>query len=616
MSLDAAKTRILANTPLESLIGEDTKVSHKAGRATALCPFHSEKSPSFIIYEDHYHCFGCQAHGDAITYAREKKGLGFMDALRFLAEKYHISAPELDQSHRDQEETHKMARLFRALTAAQSLFQENLLRNGQGNPALQYLTNRGFTTEAIGELGFGYSPDDGRHMIGKLQAQGFGQQELDACSLVFQSSRTQKYYDFLRHRITIPIHDSHGRIIGFGGRSLGDEKPKYKNSRDTLLFDKSRVIFGLHKARPHMRSKNRALLVEGYMDTLSLWQYGFGEAVACMGTATTLTHLKTLSHATSTLYLLFDADQGGRNANLRTVSLAIQTPHLAIKVAKLPAGHDPDSFVRAHGADALEQVLAESQDLLTYAIKERLANAHQMEVPHLITNEFSTWIRSISEPVYRSYVIGQLADISGVPRQTIEAQCRTGQQPQAPSTRESSQEPTKPPLPKQTPIEALSRQEYELLGHLFFAEPESLPVDEYRQWLQGTLTWHPLWQELAEGFLAALGSGAPPSQADISLWPAIVNPKVLATLERLKEDAALFVIPAGGTRDTSLAKIKREYETQKLYQTRQQLKEKLSASAAAPQSTDEIRQILEAVKAVNLKLKQLQSLTGATVSSN
>ena len=285
MSVEIAKKRILDKVPLGSLIGEQIQLSMRSGRQVGLCPFHQEKSPSFTIFDDHYFCFGCRARGDAIEYVRHVQGLNFIEALKYLAEKYSVDAPELEDSRKAQESREESSKLYRILQTAQEYFLTNLERNGRH--VKEYLINRGFKEDVIKEYGFGFAPDHSMGLVSHLLKLGFSLQDATTASVATQSQRDHKTYDFFRNRLMIPIKDHHGRLIAYGGRTMGDDPAKYKNSRETPLFDKSHTLYGLDRAKEHIRRKRRAIVVEGYMDALQLWNHGFGETVACLGTALT-----------------------------------------------------------------------------------------------------------------------------------------------------------------------------------------------------------------------------------------------------------------------------------------------------------------------------------------
>ncbi|MBM4253771.1 MAG: DNA primase, partial [Deltaproteobacteria bacterium] len=343
-ALQDVKTRILTRVNLETVIGEKVRLENSGGRLKGLCPFHNEKSPSFVLYGDSFYCFGCKKSGDAITFVRETEGLGFVDALKHLAGKYGIEAPELEAALSRRGGRRQEASLHAMMQAAQEFYVAER-QSPAGQAASDYLLARGFSAANIDAYGFGMTPRESYGLVRHLRQKGFREEDMISCSLATASARDGRALDFLRGRVTIPIRDQHGRVIGFGGRTMDGAQPKYLNSRETALFDKSHTLFGFDAARTAMRSRGRAIVVEGYMDTLQLWQSGFPEAVACLGTAFTSAQLKLMKAATAAVVLLFDGDSAGQKATLSAVRVALSVPEIQVKAAVLPPGEDPDSFV-------------------------------------------------------------------------------------------------------------------------------------------------------------------------------------------------------------------------------------------------------------------------------
>ena len=413
MSTEIAKQRILQRVPLSDLIGEKVRLKQKGGRYSGCCPFHDDASPSFYIFDDHYYCFGCHARGDAITFVREQQGLSFIEALRFLAQKYGIEAPELENPSQDRAQRQSEASLYKICAASLQIFQTQL-QSQDGAIARDYLINSGFQPDFIEKHQFGLSSKDPQHLVQHLLRQGFQVSDLITSSVANSSQYDKRAYDFFTARLMIPIYDLYGRVVAFGGRTLGDEQPKYKNSRETPLFDKSHVLYGLHIARDSIRKQRRAIVCEGYMDVLQLWQGGTSYSVACLGTALTIHHLRRLASLTPRVFLIFDGDRAGRAATLRTVSLALEVPQTEFKVVILPANHDPDTFIRAHGAQALEELLGTAQNLLEFAIQARISETHELGIPDLISKEFVPWLLSIPDSIKRNYLAHKIADLTGV----------------------------------------------------------------------------------------------------------------------------------------------------------------------------------------------------------
>ncbi|CAN5273225.1 hypothetical protein BH10PSE13_BH10PSE13_01680 [soil metagenome] len=350
-------------TTLSTLIGKSIKVT-KAGREyKACCPFHNEKTPSFTINDEKgfYHCFGCGAHGDAIRWMTDQRGLGFMDAVKELADTAGLTLPAPDpQAARRAEEAKT---LHDVMAAAQDWFVAQL--NGiDGAEARAYLDKRGMTAETIARFGFGYAPDS----RGKLKAALKEYDEallVEAGMLIQPEDAKRESYDRFRGRLMIPIRDARGRVIAFGGRILGTGEPKYLNSPDTPLFDKGRTLYNIDKAAPAARKSNRMIVVEGYMDAIALAQAGFEDVVAPLGTALTEQQIERLWSMVETPVLCFDGDSAGQRAADRAMLRAVPMlkPGYSLSVASLPVGIDPDDLVKMKGPAAFQLILDSAEPL-------------------------------------------------------------------------------------------------------------------------------------------------------------------------------------------------------------------------------------------------------------
>ena len=340
---------------LSAVIAPSVKLI-KAGREfKACCPFHNEKTPSFTVNDEKhfYHCFGCGAHGDAIRFLTEAKGLQFMDAVKELAGKAGMEVPAPDPKMREKAE--RSAGLHEVMEAAQSWFTEQL-DGVEGGEARKYLKERGISDATRKRFGFGFAPD----ARGKLRQalEKFGIDKLVEAGLLIEAEGKQPY-DRFRGRLTYPIKDPRGRVIAFSARILGQGEPKYLNSPDTPLFDKGRTLFNLDLAAPASRKAGRILIVEGQMDAIALDQAGIGEVVAPLGTALTESQLERLWRLEEAPICCFDGDSAGQKAAVRAALRAL--PHLSpertLRFVALPAGQDPDDVVRTGGRDAFDALL-------------------------------------------------------------------------------------------------------------------------------------------------------------------------------------------------------------------------------------------------------------------
>ncbi|NBC88758.1 MAG: DNA primase [Alphaproteobacteria bacterium] len=358
------KDELRARITLSSVIRRTTKLT-KAGREwKACCPFHSENTPSFTVSDDKgfYHCFGCGAHGDVISWMVEQRGLSFMDAIRELAAEAGMEVPAPDPVAAKKAE--QRASLIDVTSAAQDFFAGQLAGDA-GRTAREYLKGRGFSDATLREFGFGYAPDDRQALARALS--GFEEDMLVETGMRIRTDDSTTY-DRFRGRVMLPIQDARGRVIAFGGRILEkrDGVAKYLNSPDTPLFDKGRTLYNLHRAAPAARQTGRVIVVEGYMDVVALAQAGFADAVAPLGTALTETQLELLWRLVERPILCFDGDAAGQKAAMRAIGRALPLlgPARTLAILRLPAGNDPDDLLREKGPQAMEALLAEPATLL------------------------------------------------------------------------------------------------------------------------------------------------------------------------------------------------------------------------------------------------------------
>lgn len=611
MSFESAKQRILAKASLADLIGADLKLERRSGRLVGLCPFHDEKSPSFTIFDDNYFCFGCRANGDAIEYVRKTRGLGFIESLKFLADKFGVNAPELEQNRQSDDERRKTANLYKVLRLSHDYFIQNI--QTERERIYPYLKGRGFQEDAIKNFEFGYAPDNPNGLVSHLLKHGVALEDAITASVATRSQKDRRAYDFYIDRLMIPIRDHHGRLIAFGGRAMGDHPAKYKNSRESPLFDKSTVLYGLHEARTAIRTKQRAIVVEGYMDALQLRNYGFEETVACLGTAVTAFHLQRLSQLTKEVIFLFDGDEAGERAGLRAVNFALDIPRSQFKMARLPKGQDPDSFLLELGSAAMEELLVQGTELLDYAITSRLQSSHDLAIPDLIDSELIPWLKTVKDPLKRSFLVGKIASYSGIERAAIEKTLESRQKAKTSDEKKpiegarasDHQQKIKNEDAAEKKSRALTRKltavEYDFLGHLFHAKPGEIDIVEVQSYLQLDLELESLWLELAEEFVKALKRGNSPAELDKSTWQTSSELAVVYLLDSFVEKNEAFFCQSGDARNGLLMKLSRVMRRKQLETTRQSLKSRLTDASA-----DEQLQILTAITKLNGEIKSLE----------
>ncbi len=397
------------------------------GEYKALCPFHDERTPSFTVSTDKqfYHCFGCGAHGTAIGFVMAQDGLEFPAAIEELA---HLAGMEVPREAASQpRESHQ--RLYSALDAAQNWFVTQLRSSP---PARDYLAGRGFDAATIDEFGIGYAPDEWQALADHLGKAGFGAEELEQAGLV--TRRDGRVTDKFRDRVMFPIHDRRGRVIAFGGRSLGERGPKYMNSPETPVFHKGRELYRLYQVR-RGGLPERILVVEGYMDAAALHQFGFPQAVATLGTSVTPDHVEFLFRASPLVVFCFDGDRAGRQAAWRGLEAALpmMKNNRELRFLFLPEGEDPDSLVRGQGRAALEALIDQARPLSGYFF-DRLA-----EKLDLRTLEGKARLVALAEPHLAKLPAGPFADLM-----RAELQRRAGHagqmrpaEPEAPAPRQA-----------------------------------------------------------------------------------------------------------------------------------------------------------------------------------
>jgi DNA primase len=352
-----------ARTTLSGIIAPSVKLLRAGREWKACCPFHNEKTPSFTVNDDKgfYHCFGCGAHGDAIRFLTDNRGMPFMDAVKELAGKAGLDVPAPDP--RAQERSERASTLTDVMGEVARWFAEQL--NGiAGANARDYLKRRGIDPATVARFAIGLAPDS-RNAL-KRALTHLGEDKLVETGMLIQPEEAGKdSYDRFRGRLMIPIRDPRGRVIAFGGRILGEGEPKYLNSPDTPLFDKGRTLYNIDRASPASRAAKRLIVVEGYMDVIALDRAGIAEVVAPNGTAVTETQLERMWRLDPAPILCFDGDNAGRKAAIRAAVRAL--PHIApertLRFVELPAGQDPDDVVRSGGKQAIEALLAKAEPL-------------------------------------------------------------------------------------------------------------------------------------------------------------------------------------------------------------------------------------------------------------
>jgi DNA primase len=431
---------LLSRVDIVDVVGRHVELKKAGINHKGLCPFHGEKTPSFIVSPSRqtYHCFGCGVHGDAIRFLVEHGGLPFPEAVRELAQQVGLQVPEDDTDPAERERARQARARQLSLTDVLDKAAAHYRAQLKASPrAIDYLKRRGLTGRIAARFGLGYAPEGWRSL-----ASAFPRYDdpllADAGLVIVQGDEgpDQKRYDRFRDRVMFPIRNVKGEVIGFGGRVIDGGEPKYLNSPETPVFSKGRELYGLFEARHALRERGCAIVVEGYMDVVALAQWGFGNAVATLGTACTAEHVQKLFRHTDTVVFAFDGDAAGRRAAGRALEAAL--PHAtdvrSVRFLFLPPEHDPDSYVRELGPEAFEQALAQAVPLSRQLI------AHAADGLDLGSAEGRARMLALARPLWaqlpdgllRGQVLAALAEAGGL---GTEALREAWQHAAAPSSR-------------------------------------------------------------------------------------------------------------------------------------------------------------------------------------
>lgn len=416
---DEIKNRVRESTDIVRIIGESVELRKAGVNYVGLCPFHAEKTPSFSVNpgRQFFHCFGCGESGDAFSFMMKYHRLSFPEALKELARRAGIDLPERTLSRADRERLRRRERLYRVNEVAAELFQKVLQDSPLAEVGRAYLRDRGIPDEARERYRLGYAPgpDQGgwSYIISRLQKKGLAVADIERAGLAVKKEQGG-YYDRFRDRVLFPILDMSGRVVAFGGRILGEGKPKYMNSPESLIFDKSRLLFGLAQHKEAIRSRRRALVVEGNFDLLSLAVNGIENVVAPLGTSLTRQHVRALRGYCEEVVLLFDGDAAGLKAAMRSVPFFL-AEQVEARVVVLPQGHDPDTLVREKGAGGIDELVERALGLPEFVF-DTLVRRHGLTLngKNTIIAELQPLIKA-GDSRQRSLMIAHFSEKLGVP---------------------------------------------------------------------------------------------------------------------------------------------------------------------------------------------------------
>ncbi|HJB69098.1 MAG TPA: DNA primase [Candidatus Fournierella excrementigallinarum] len=409
---------VVRRSDITEVVSSYVQLRHRGRTHTGLCPFHSEKTPSFVVYPEtqSFYCFGCGAGGDVITFVRKINNLDYVEAVKMLAGRAGMPMPE-----EDDKAGRLRSRVLAVNKEAARFFYEQLnAENDDARTARAYWRGRGLSDSTIRRFGLGYSPNDFGALRRHLRARGYTEEEMLASGLQKRSEKGN-VYDVFRGRVMTPIFDLRGNVIAFGGRVLGDEKPKYINSPETLVYKKSKAMFALNIAKKS--ASRRYILCEGYMDVISLHQAGFDTAVAACGTALTQDQVRLLGEYADEVVLCYDSDEAGQKATARSLGLFAESP-VKVSVLNIPGAKDPDEFIKKYGRERFEALLNGTSNAIEYRLA-RVREKYDLARPADRVEYIKDAIRLLAgrlTPTEREVYAGRLAEETDVAKANVMAQ--------------------------------------------------------------------------------------------------------------------------------------------------------------------------------------------------
>ncbi len=412
---------VVRRNDIVDVVGSYVQLRHRGRTHTGLCPFHSEKTPSFVVYPEtqSFYCFGCGAGGDVITFIEKISNLDYVESVKMLAGRAGMPMPE-----EDDKVGHMRSRVLAANKEAARFFYEQLNQQSEESArARRYWRGRGLSDATIRRFGLGYAPDDFGALRKHLWSKGFTEEEVLAAGLIKRSEKGN-LYDAFRGRVMTPIFDLRGNVIAFGGRVLGDEKPKYINSPETLVYKKSKAMFALNIAKKS--TDRRYILCEGYMDVISLHQAGFSTAVAACGTALTPDQVRMLGEYADEVVLCYDSDEAGQKATRRSLELFAESP-VKVSVLNIPGAKDPDEYIKKWGKDAFEQLLNGTANAIEFnlsRIRKKYDLAQRSDQVEYIKDAIEL-LAARSSPTERDIYAGRLSEETNVAKSAILMQMET-----------------------------------------------------------------------------------------------------------------------------------------------------------------------------------------------
>jgi DNA primase len=467
--------KIQRTSDIVDVISEYVQLKKQGRNYFGLCPFHGEKSPSFSVSADKqiFHCFGCGAGGNVFSFLMQHEGYTFIEAAQHLADKENIELPTIAPSEKTTSVSKDTEKMIEAHELLKKFYHHLLVNTKEGQHALDYLLNRGFTKEVIDEFEIGYALDSWDFIAKFLVKRGYDASLMEEAGLLVKKNNSDDYFDRFRNRIMFPIMDHHGMTIAFSGRVLGDEKPKYLNSPETKIFNKSKLLYNFHRARVHIRKNQQVILFEGFADVISSTRSGVEQAIATMGTSLTEDQAKIIRRNVSEVIICYDSDSAGIEATIRA-SKILKDAGCKVKVAMIPDGLDPDDYIGKFGSEKFKNdVIGESVSLMTFKMNyfrrgKNLQN--EGERLHFIENVI-TELSKLENAVEKEIFLNQLSKEFELSMEVLKEQLhqkeKRGQHQQAPQQGKNDlQRRKRAPIQSNRLLPAFHTAERMLIGHM------------------------------------------------------------------------------------------------------------------------------------------------------
>ncbi len=601
---DDLPARIKEQADIVQVIGECVELKQAGVRFLGCCPFHNEKTPSFSVHpgQQFFYCFGCGASGDVFEFQMRYHNLDFPTAMKELARRFNVSIPEKPQSPQEKEKSLKRKAMYAVNEKAAAIFRSSLVNEAQAQVAREYLEQRQIPIQVQESFGLGYAPSSdmaGWDFLGSQLNDAERQAAIESGLLV--KKEKGRTYDRFRDRVLFPIYDRRGSVVGFGGRIVGEGQPKYMNSPESMVFSKSASLLGLYQQGNEIRRRKQAILVEGNFDLVSLVVHGCPNVVAPLGTALTTQQLKLLKGFAEECVLLFDGDAAGVKAAMRSVPLFL-SEQMAGKVALLPSGHDPDTFIQEQGLEALSDLLEKALPLPEFAVQQ-LVEKHGLTLDgkNRIVTELQPLIKSAKSSLQSTLMLSHFSESLGITAEELGASMPRAEETiplpvEGPPLEAEYEHPSQP-----EEFRPLSGPQKRLVTHMVLYPSSALQLEKYglRECLSGTIGEVLLLQLLA---LLEQNEGVEPEELLAKLPKG--GERVLVSDILLRSSSADEGLSCQGTEE-ELNELLCWLEGEQLRRQSSELVELIS-SCAFRNEPEELQQLVSRKMSVDRRLQELR----------